>query len=190
MPTRDALSPAVPPTLDLGTIVLRPLRPEDAVELFRYLSDPAVTALTSFPEVSMTLAETMIERARSRWAAGEPSRWGIATADGDRLIGTCGFNDASSVHRWAEIAFDLAREHWSRGIVPAAAAAALAWAFREGGIDRVQAFVRTDNLRSERLLQRLGFMREGCLRDYRICRGTPHDFHLYAILRRDWEASR
>lgn len=190
MSTSPAIGPASPPILHLGSVMLRPLRAEDAGELFRYLSDPAVTALTSYPEVTTSLVEAMIERARSRWAAGEPSRWGIATIDEDRLIGTCGFNDGSPAHRWAEIAFDLAREHWGRGVVPKAAAAALDWAFRAGRLDRVQAFVRTDNTRSERVLVRSGLSREGCLRSYRICRGTPHDFYLYAILRREWEASR
>jgi ribosomal-protein-alanine N-acetyltransferase len=68
-----------------------------------------------------------------------------------------------------------------------AAAAALGWAFDQGAIDRVHAFVRVDNARSERLLERCGFVREGRLRSYRVCRGRPHDFHVYGLLRADWE---
>jgi RimJ/RimL family protein N-acetyltransferase len=97
----------MPPTLDLAGARLRPLRAADAEALFAYLSDPVVTERTSYPEVSMPVIEAMLERIERRWAAGELARWGVALDD-DRVVGTCGFNDQSAPHRWAELAFDLA----------------------------------------------------------------------------------
>lgn len=149
-----------------------------------------MTELTSYPTVSVSLVETMIERSVSRWAAGEPSRWGLALQEDDRLVGTCGFNDWSRAHRWAEMAFDLAPPHWGKGLMRQAVAAVLQWTFRLDQVDRVQAFVRVDNERSIRLLERSGFVREGCLRSYRVCRGQAHDFHVYGLLRSDWAAAR
>jgi TolB protein len=43
-----------PPTIELSGVRLRPLRPEDADAWHAYLSDPAVTELTSYPEMSLT----------------------------------------------------------------------------------------------------------------------------------------
>ncbi len=108
----------------------------------------------------------------------------------DQVVGTCGFNEWSQVHRWAELAFDLARAHWDKGLMRQAVAAVLQWTFRQDQVDRVHAFVRVDNRRSERLLVRSGFEREGCLRSYRVCRGQPHDFHIYGLLRADWAAAQ
>ena len=179
-----------PPTIELDGARLRPLRAADAGALYAYLRDPVVTELTSYPAVSVSLVETMIERSLSRWAAGEPSRWGVALQEDDRLVGTCGFNDWSRVHRWAEMAFDLAPAQWGKGLMRQAVAAVLQWTFRQNQVDRVQAFVRVDNERSIRLLERSGFVREGCLRGYRVCRGQAHDFYIYALLRSDWEAAR
>jgi ribosomal-protein-alanine N-acetyltransferase len=71
-----------------------------------------------------------------------------------------------------------------------AVAAVLGWTFRPDRVNRVHAFVRVDNQRSERLLERCGFVREGCLRSYRVCRGQPHDFFIYGLLRSDWAAAR
>lgn len=181
---------AFPPTLDLGGAVLRPLRASDADALLAYLEDPAVTERTSYPAVSRALVEGMIERSNARWAAGEPSRWGLALAEGDRVVGTCGFNDWSRAHRRAEMAFDLARDQWGKGWMGRAAAAALDWAWGEGLVHRVEAFVRVDNERSARVLERSGFAREGCLRGYRVCRGEPHDYFVFGLLRADWEAAR
>jgi RimJ/RimL family protein N-acetyltransferase len=182
--------PRHPPTLDLGGARLRPLRPADAAALYAYLSDPAVTELTSYPAVTASLVEAMIGRSLSRWAAGEPSRWGVALRGDDQLIGTCGFNDYSAAHRWAELAYDLAPAHWGRGLMRRAVAEALRWAFGGDQVDRVHAFVRVDNGRSQRVLEGCGFVREGCLRSFRVCRGRPHDFAVYSVLRSDGAAAR
>jgi [ribosomal protein S5]-alanine N-acetyltransferase len=175
-----------PPTIDLDAVRLRPLRVSDAASLYAYLRDPVVTELTSYPVVSIPMVEAMIERSLSRWAAGELSKWGIALQHDDQIVGTCGFNDWSKVHRWAEVAFDLAQAHWGKGLIRQALDAVLQWTYRQDQVDRVHAFVRVDNKRSQRLLERSRFVREGCLRSYRVCRGQPHDFYLYGLLRSDW----
>jgi ribosomal-protein-alanine N-acetyltransferase len=182
--------PQHPPTIELDGARLRPLRAADAGALYAYLRDPAVTELTAYPVVSVPLVEGMIERSLSRWAAGEPSRWGVALRHDDQLVGTCGFNDYSPAHRWAELAYDLAQAHWGKGLMRHAVAAVLQWTFRQDQVNRVHAFVRVDNRRSERVLERSGFVREGCLRSYRVCRGQPHDFYVYGLLRSDWVAAQ
>jgi ribosomal-protein-alanine N-acetyltransferase len=178
--------PHHPPTIELDGVRLRPLRAADAAAFFAYLRDPLVTDLTSYPVVSVPMVEAMIERSQGRWAAGELSKWGVALQEDDQLVGTCGFNEWSQVHRWAELGFDLAQPQWGKGLMSQAVAAVLQWTFRQDQVDRVHAFVRVDNRRSERLLERSGFMRECCLRSYRVCRGQAHDFFTYGLLRPDW----
>jgi ribosomal-protein-alanine N-acetyltransferase len=178
-----------PPTIELDGARLRPLRAADAQAFHDYLSDPDVTELTSYPLVTLPMVEAMIERAETRWAAGDLSKWGLALPHDDRLIGTCGFVDWSPPHRWAELAYDLARPHWGTGLMSRAVTAVLDWIYRQDLVDRVHAFVRADNARSERLLERHGFVREGRLRSFRVCRGQPHDFHIYSLLRPDWESA-
>ena len=180
--------PHQPPTIDLDGARLRPLRADDADALHAYLRDPVVTELTSYPVVTAPLVEAMIERSRSRWAAGELSKWAVAVPPDDRLVGTCGFNEWSPVHRWAELAYDLAPAHWGTGLMRQAVAAVLRWTYQHDQVDRIHAYVRVDNRRSQRLLERGGFVREGCLRGYRVCRGQPYDFYIYGLLRSDWAA--
>jgi [ribosomal protein S5]-alanine N-acetyltransferase len=186
----DAPPSTHPPTIELDGARLRPLGPPDAAALYAYLRDPAVTELTSYPVVSEPMVHSMIDRSMSRWAAGEPAKWGVALQHDDQLVGTCGFNEWSPVHRWAELAYDLAQAHWGKGLMRQAVAAVLQWTFRQNQVDRVHAFVRVDNRRSERLLERGGFVREGCLRSFRVCRGQAHDFNLYSLLRSDWATAQ
>jgi ribosomal-protein-alanine N-acetyltransferase len=109
--------PPHPPTIELDGARLRPLRADDSAALYAYLQDPPVTELTSYPVVSVPMVEAMIERCMSRWAAGELSKWGVALPHDDQLVGTCGFNEWSQVHRWTELAFDLAQAHWGKGLM-------------------------------------------------------------------------
>jgi RimJ/RimL family protein N-acetyltransferase len=182
--------PQHPPTIELDGARLRPLRINDADALYAYLRDPFVTEFTSFPDVSMPMVEAMIERFLSRWAAGELSKWAIALKHDDRLVGTCGFNEWSQVHLWAELAYDLAPAHWGKGLMRQVVAAVLQWTFGQNLVNRVHASARVDNQRSQRLLERTGFVREGCLRSYRVCRGQPHDFYIYSLLLEDWIAAQ
>ena len=182
--------PQHPPTIELDGARLRPLGAADAAALYAYLRDPVVTELTSYPVASVSLAEAIIERSLSRWAAGELSKWGVALQQDDQLVGTCGYHEWSQVHRWVELAYDLAQGYWGKGVMRQAVAAVLQWTYRQDLVNRVHAFVRVDNRRSERLLERSGFVREGCLRSYRVCRGEPHDFYIYGLLRTDWAAAQ
>jgi len=179
-----------PPTIDLRGARLRPLRTTDAAALYAYLRDPRVTELTAYPIISAPMVEAMIERYLSRWASGELSKWAITLEHDDQIIGTCGFNEWSQAHRWAELAYELAPPHWGKGLAREAVAGVLQWTYRQDQVDRVHAFVRVDNKRSERVLERSGFVREGCLRSYRVCRGKAHDYYIYGLLRSDWEAQQ
>lgn len=178
------------PTIELAGIRLRPLREEDAAAWHRYLSDPEVTELTSYPSMSLGEVESMLARVTRAYSAGTSCKWAVAMQNDDRLVGTCGFNEWSHTHGWAELAYELARPYWGRGIISQAVAACLGWRFATPSFNRVHAFVMIGNRRSERVLERAGFTHEGCLRSYRVCRGLSRDFSVFSILRSEWEASR
>ena len=106
-------------------------------------------------------------------------RWALANAS-DSLIGTCGFSNWSLPNSHAELVYDLDRSFWGRGLMRAAASQVLSWAFHTAGFNRVHAFVMTSNAPSIRLLETLGFSHEGTLSQFRVARGIPRDFHVYA----------
>ncbi|MGE0455907.1 MAG: GNAT family N-acetyltransferase [Vicinamibacteria bacterium] len=178
----------MPPTVQLAGARLRGLRPEDAAAWYHYLSDPVVTELTSYPTLTFAAVESMVEHYREGYTAGTSCKWAIAAGPDDTLVGTCGFNEWSRSQGWAELAYELAASHWGRGLATEAVGACLAWAFEQPRFNRVHAFVMVGNVRSERVLQRARFTREGCLRSYRTCRGLPRDFWVFSLLRPEWES--
>ena len=164
---------------------LRPLRLGDETALLEYLSQPGVIEHTSIPAPTLESLTSSVQRAVNAYATRTSFRFAVAASD-DRPVGICGFNSWSPDHLHAELAYELAPQYWGQGVMRRAVAAILTWGFSELGLNRVHAFVMTSNHRSIRLLERCGFLREGTLRHYRIARGEPKDFHLYALLAQDF----
>lgn len=166
---------------------LRRLQLGDETALLAYLSRPEVIEHTSIPVPTLESLRASVHRAIADYAESTSFRFAVAAAD-DRLIGVCGFNSWSPDHRHAELGYELAPQYWRQDIMHRAVVAVVAWGFSELRLNRVHAYVMTTNERSIRLLERCGFSREGTLRQYRIARGEPKDFHLYALLAQDFSA--
>lgn len=179
-----------PTILDLGEYVLRPFHPSDVSAWFDYLSDPEVTRLTSYDIKSDKAVSAMIEGYIAGYAEKTSTRWAIAIKDSDTLIGTCGYYGWNASHSVAELGYDLSRSYWGKGVMSRAVQASVRWAFETLEINRIQATVMVNNIGSARVLEKNGFLKEGILRDYKICRGNPCDFWMFAFLRKEYEGSR
>jgi len=174
-----------PPTIDLGSYCLRPLRLEDAPAWYAYLADPEVTRQTSYNVSSVNTVENFIATYLSDYSQRRSSRWALAETDSNQLVGTCGYYSWNPEHSIAELGYDLSREYWGKGLMTEAVRAVVRWGFNDVEINRIQATVMAGNAASIRLLEKCGFQSEGLLREYKICRGEPRDFWMFAQLRAD-----
>jgi len=163
-------------------VALRPIEVDDLPLWAAYLSLPAVYEHTSwtFPTAADLAGYAGSESSR---ASSAPLRLAVATRSTNQLVGTIGFHTVSAENRSAELTYDLEPGMWGRGIVTYLGAVMVAWAHEHAGVVRVQATVLEANIRSIRVLERVGFVREGLLRSYRHVRGAPADFYMYAHLR-------
>jgi RimJ/RimL family protein N-acetyltransferase len=175
----DALQFTSLPALEHPLAALREMRAADLEAWFRILAQPAVYEHTSWNLASVDDLRTYAEQDR---APGSLVRFALVRRDDGAFIGSAGFHSVSPAHRTAEIAYDLAPEFWGRGIARAACAALTGWAMDHVGLQRVQATTLSTNVRSARALEACGFEREGLLRHYRLVRGVPGDFWIYARL--------
>lgn len=133
-------------------------------------------------------ASDLLDEIRSSAADGTLCQWGIARREGDALIGTCTLYRIDRVHRRAEIGYILRRDQWGRGLAHEALVALLGFAFGALGLHRLEADIDPRNAASIRLVERLGFKREGHLRErYRIG-GEIQDSFIYGLLEPEWRS--
>lgn len=112
-------------------------------------------------------------------------RWGIEYKDNSKLIGTCGFFAFNEDARKAELGYELNSIYQGRGLMSEALGAILRYIFAETDINRVEAYVEPLNIASRKTLEKLGFTKEGTLRQYERCRGEIIDICVYGCLRSD-----
>ncbi len=176
------------PTLAGTRVRLRALRTDDADALWLLHGDPEVMRYWSHPpwqERAQALAH--IERMQRERRHTEFYPW-AATLDDDVLVGTCSLFALSRDHARAELGYALRPAYWRQGLATQMLTLALGHAFTALGLLRIEADVDPLNLASCRLLERLGFVREGLLRERWRVGGATQDSALYGLLARDWRA--
>ncbi len=122
----------------------------------------------------------------------EGFRWIITLKGDDRPIGTLGYYKWNRSRSYqAEMGYDLAKEHWGKGIMTEAMEAVVNFGFRRMKLNRIEVYIMPRNKRSIRMIKRLGFKREGLLRQrYFDEFGNFTDDILFSMLRDDWVAGR
>lgn len=113
--------------------------------------------------------------------------WGIARKTDDLLIGTSTLYNVDLTHRRAEVGYALNRDQWGKGYVNEALKALLRYAFAELNLHRLEADVDPRNAASIKTLERLGFKREGYLRERWHVDGEIQDALFYGLLRREFK---
>lgn len=178
------------PVLESERIRLRPLRMDDAAEVFTMFSDARVTRYWSFQAwTEPAQAEAWLAE-RIGW--GPPSVYGWAMADraSDAFIGTTAlFSLSGPLHR-AELGYSLMPARQGEGLATEAVRRALDFGFDVLGLERIEADVDPRNLPSLRTLENLGFRREGYLRQRWHVAGELQDSVLMGLLASDWQALR
>jgi len=94
-------------------------------------------------------------------------RWCITTKDKLKQIGTCGFHNYDKKNNAAEIGYDLSFTYWKKGYMFEALTKMLTFGLENLGLNRIYAYVYISNVRSNMLLEKLGFKLEGVIRDKR-----------------------
>jgi ribosomal-protein-alanine N-acetyltransferase len=177
------------PNLHAARVSLRWLGPGDVGALYEVFSNAEVMRYWSKPPFThIDEAHALLAAIERAFAQRTLFQWGIVRTGDDRVIGTCTLAAVDASNRRAELGYALGRAHWRQGLMREALERLLAFAFGELGLRRLEADVDPRNGASIALLERLGFRREGLLRERWLVAGEVQDSVWLGLLRRDWEA--
>ncbi|HSM96383.1 MAG TPA: GNAT family N-acetyltransferase [Rhizomicrobium sp.] len=165
-------------------LTLRPLGLRDVDAVFAMMSDDETMRFWDWPafkdrDTVADVVEAQIEDA----ASGQSMYWAVALTPEGAAIGSCDLSDIDRHHRRAEIGFLFNRGYWGNGYAREAMEAVVAFAFEDLELERLWARFHSGNLASQRLLERLGFSREGTLRRHVIRDGVRRDCEIYGRMR-------
>lgn len=173
------------PTLTGDGVVLRWISLDDTASVLELFSDPEVIRYTAIEQMkSEDDSRGFIHEIQESFTAGTLYQWGVELEG--RLVGTCTLFHIDRQHRRAEVGFALAPGHWGRRVMSRAVPLVLDFGFRVLELHRIEADADPRNTASLRLLERLGFVREGLLRERYHQLGEVQDAVLLGLLRREW----
>jgi RimJ/RimL family protein N-acetyltransferase len=109
----------------------------------------------------------------------------FARLDG-RVAASCSLKNLSHMMSYGEIGYGVGAEFQGRGVGTAVVRAFVKKIFAETSMRRLFALVAEENEPSCRLLERIGFVREGLLREHYLIHGKPVNEVYYGLLRREW----
>ena len=132
-------------------------------------------------------AREWVETATSGWRDGTLGALAVCDAQGGDVFGGIGLRVRAADDRVAEIGYWAAARSRGRGATTRAVALLSRWALDEAGAERVQLRAELENVASQRVAEKAGFVREGVLRSYRFNPrlGRRMDFVMYSLLPAD-----
>ncbi len=177
-----------PGPIDTPRLRLRRVQSGDLAALHAVNGDPEVTRHLPYATWTEAVhATTWYARMQALMQAGTALQFVVCERDGDAegpAIATVLLFRHEPAAQRAEIGYVLGRAHWGRGVMREALQGLVATAFGPMGLRRLEAEVNPANTASTALLRRLGFQREGLLRQRWVGRdGRPYDVEHWGLLR-------
>lgn len=156
--SRDLNFPDTVPELFGEQVRLRELSEADIPAWFARATDTLAAPLAgdSIPD-SIDAGTAWLQRHRDRFRERSALRWSIDLTGSARGVGTVGLALTSGEPRVGRLSIVIGRSHWGKGIGTSAARVAADYAFAKLGLTEIDAEVLQCNVRSVRLLEKLGF---------------------------------
>ena len=176
------------PTLHTARLQLRPFTDADTDSIFALRRSRRVLRYWDAPPWKhRAQAERFIAVCGQIEQEGTGARLAIERAADGAFIGWCFLVRWNPDYRSAKLGYCLDDAAWGQGFATEAADALLHWAFDTLDLNRVQSETDTRNTASGRVLSKLGFVREGTLRQDCIVDGEISDSYVFGLLRREWK---
>jgi len=175
------------PTLHTERLALRGFQSTDAEALFALHTNARVLRYwDSPPWEDYSRTERFLATCSQIEAEGSGARLAVELLSEGTFIGWCSVTRWNPTYRSASLGYCFDDTRWGNGYATEAVTALLDWAFDTLDLNRVQAETDTRNHASVRVLEKLGFVREGTLREDCVVNGDVSDSHVYGLLRREW----
>jgi [ribosomal protein S5]-alanine N-acetyltransferase len=176
-------------------LVLRAARTTDVPELRRvlransvHLKPWSVAPAPGDDPSSLTSVSRAVLRHRREWKRGQAFVMMVTPQEREgRILGRIALGGILlGAFQNAYLGYWMDAEHQGRGLMTEAVRAATTFAFEVVGLHRVQAAVMPRNVASQRVLEKVGYRREGTAERYLFIAGAWEDHVLFAMTAEEW----
>ncbi len=171
------------PEIRTSNLFLRRFVSDDLENVFRGLSNKDVIRYYGVSYETMESTKEQMTWFEDLEETGKGIWWAVCSPENKIFYGAGGLNSVNNEHKKAEAGFWLLPEFWGQGIIQEAMPLICKYGFENLGLHRIEGFVETDNKKSKRALEKLGFKLEGTMVDCEIKNGKFISLDIYAFLK-------
>lgn len=176
------------PTIETERLVLRKAIERDAKDILElYSNENVVQHMAIGPFTSVEDAKGEISWYEKIFLEQTGMRWVIEDKITQKVIGTCGYLNYEAEHKRIEIGYDLSPKAWGKGIMTEALKPIIRFAFHDMNMNKIEAQVTSENDASLHLLSKLGFHKDGVLRQHEFEKGRYIDLAIYSLLKSEYK---
>lgn len=168
---------------------IRNLMATDLNDFHIYRSNPEITLYQGFDVMDLKQAEEFIKRQENK-LFGKPGEWvqyAIEEKLTGKLIGDCAIKLEENDSRIAEIGMTISHLHQKKGFAKEAMLGIVDFLFAVKNIHRIQETVDVENIASIKLIESIGFRKEGHFIENIFFNGKWGSEFQYAMLKREWQ---
>lgn len=174
------------PPLRSDRVLLRPWSADDLPVLVALGQDLTVARwfpVIPYPYTERDAADWLHSEEMAR-QAGKGISFAIVHTESGEVLGGISLGNIDALLRTASLGYWLGAHARGHGHMTPTVRLVAAWAFQALGLARLEGTVDPENLASQRVAERCGFRREGCLRSSTIIRhtGERRDAFIYGLL--------
>jgi ribosomal-protein-alanine N-acetyltransferase len=169
------------PVVRTKNLTLRRLRESDKNEMHAMRSDPKLMQFIPRPKTKDAEdAALLIKTMNENIAKGELINWAITFTGEDKLIGMVGFFRMKPEHYRGEIGYMLHGDYHGKGVMLEAVKGAMKYGFEKMKLHSMEAVIAPENIASQKLIEKCGFVKEAHFKEYELVNGEYRDILVYS----------
>ena len=162
---------------------LRLLSKRDVHDIYELCSDPFASRYSDWhPHNNIWQSQRYIQHTLNNARQKKFLTFGIELKIAKKLIGTCSFTEFNYNSTIAQIGYSLSKAYCGKGYATEAVNAFVDYGLNVLNLQRIEAKVLCENTASIKLLERVGFQKEGLLKRGAFCKTRCVDIYLYGII--------
>ncbi len=174
--------------LETPRLNLKEINPEIKDYIFNFCSDADIAAYFGLNDEGLAAEKAKFHGGGHTTHQISFKNFIMTDKSSGRILGHCGFHTWLARHSRAEVGYHIIDEaDKNKGYMTEALKAMFIYGFEQMNLNRIEAFVGPNNIASQALVKRLGFIMEGVLREHYYKPPAIEDSICFSLLRREYD---
>jgi len=175
------------PIIETNNLILRELINDDFENYYDYVTDELIAKQFLFEYNEETANQRLNELVEKYQSDSKPHVWAIALKTNNEFIGIISLDSISFRNKNFSIAYGIRKKHRNKGYAYEASYALIDYVFNNYDMHRLQLAHNSDNIASQKVIEKLGATLEGIARESKYFDGKFKDRKIYSILKKEWK---